>query len=637
MHTFRIACRAISLICCLSSGECLADILPSLIDAETTSISQIDISADGKRLVWLADQDDAKHVKLRDVMGSETLQLPDVPGVRTVHWSADNRHVYVTVDAVGDEKEHLLVFDTAFPSHTPVDVTKIGGGKALLFDVSNPDGSALVGLNLSDPSSFDLYRVTPAGGKPVLVEKAGGGEVRWLIDTQGRLYGRIRQTPSGAQHIETGAPGVGRWQDFVFPGNVMIPGDGVVGVGNPRADRTAWFLGRGAVDVATLQRVALVDGAVQESVSGFSVDPDHVLVGPDSNPLLAQSVPDYPQLRVFDPALRRLLQGVPLPIHSVLRDVAYDSEMNRLVLPFISEVGEENIVLVDRRQSRASILFHHASFLVPGQAPRTQPVVITSRDNLTLHGYLTVPENRASARLPLVLLVHGGPWTRDSWDWDFNVIPLAYQGYAVLRVNYRGSSGYGRAFEAAGLGEWGGKMQDDLTDAVCWAVKQGIADPKKMIVMGGSYGGYAAIEALVRTPTLFAGAISLDGPVDLPAMIAESAPYAKRGLPIWQAYIGAKRDIQWDRSPLAHIDRIERPILAIQGVNDPRIRVSQLEKLERAMLAAGKPLKVLYLVDEGHGISRGATFVPYMRQVLEFISGRFTDPSLPDPDLQYCR
>jgi dipeptidyl aminopeptidase/acylaminoacyl peptidase len=233
-------------------------------------------------------------------------------------------------------------------------------------------------------------------------------------------------------------------------------------------------------------------------------------------------------------------------------------------------------------------------------------------------------------------MVHGGPWVRDRWQFDPIVAALALRGYAVLRINYRGSGGYGRTFEKAGVGEWGGKMQDDLTDATCWAVKQGLADPQRMVIMGGSYGGYAALWALERTPRLFSGAIDSDGPVDLPAFIGELQPYAKPFLPTINAFISTDPKAQWDRSPLAHINQIERPILAFQGANDPRVRVTQLEKFEKAMRVAGKDITTDYLANEGHGMYHEQNFFPYLTKIFSFLENSFRNYSKVSFDSSVC-
>jgi dienelactone hydrolase len=606
-----------------------------IVDPAFASISQFDLAPDGRRITWLAASGGTNSIFVRDLHGGTVTVLPTTDGLGAPRWAGDSRHIFVPTDPTGDENTHILAYDVDLPAQRPIDITPYPGKKAVLVDVSNPDGSALVALNLAKPSIFDLYRVKHTGGPAELVESGSAGNLSWMVSTKGNVFGRILHDAGGKWRVETTLPS-DRQRAFTVS-DPIGPGNGIASLGDARPDGTAWFLTRGALDTATAQRLSLADGSVQETVPNAAVDADFVLIGPDLKPLIVQTMPDYPVLQVFDPELRKLLQATPLPIHSVLKEVSWDRSMMHLLLLFRSDRDEENVVFVDRMEGTAQLLFHQAVPFLVAHPPRTIPVTIRARDSLVLHGYLTVPPGQAARNLPLVLMVHGGPWVRDIWGPDPNVTFLALAGYAVLRVNYRGSGGYGRAFEQAGIGEWGRKMQSDLTDAACWAAKQGIADPRRMAIMGGSYGGYAAIEALVQTPRLFAAAISMDGPVDLPAMLKEMRPYAKPYLSLFWDFIAADRDTQWDRSPLAHIDKIERPLLAFQGVNDPRVSISQLEKLERAMLAANKPLIASYLLDEGHGIEHQRNFVPYMKKILEFLKNNLRDSPPAEATLDYCQ
>jgi dipeptidyl aminopeptidase/acylaminoacyl peptidase len=180
-------------------------------------------------------------------------------------------------------------------------------------------------------------------------------------------------------------------------------------------------------------------------------------------------------------------------------------------------------------------------------------------------------------------------------------------------------------------------MQDDLTDGACWAIRQGVADPRKMAIMGGSYGGYAALMGLINTPKLFAGAIEQDGPADLPAMLADMPAYSQPFEPILLAYIGADRARQWDRSPLAHVDRIERPVLGVQGANDPRIRASQLQALETEMRKANKPITTLYFSDEGHGVSHEKSYISFVQATSKFLKDIFANPPAQSTADEECK
>lgn len=620
----------------LFAGRSQAQPLPPMLDASTSYIHEFDLSPDGQRLVWIALRGGERKVHVRDLFGNETQVLPYLPHLSEPHWARDNRHVYVLADQGGDENFHLMVYDTATPALPARDLTPYPGKKVVLIDVNNPDGSALVGIDLSSPGSFDVYRVWPNGRKPQLVEQGVAGRISWLTTMNGELFGHVQATEDHKLRVETTLPGQRQWQSFLLPNSDLALGNVITATSDPRPDGTVWFLMRGGLDFATPQRISLASGETVETLAPDGVDADRVIFDRDSKPLLLQSFPGYPLLRVFDPALRTLLQSVPLPTHSYFKAASSDITMTRLILMFMADNGEENLLYLDRAQGVARVIFRQPPPLSRDQMPKTLPFNFAARDQMMLHGYLTLPPNGVSANLPLVLLVHGGPWVRDEWGFDNMVIGLALQGYAVLRVNFRGSGGYGRSFENAGLGEWGGKMQDDLTDAVCWAVKQGVADPRRMAVMGGSYGGYAALMALERTPKLFAAAIEADGPVDLPSHQESLPAYAKPFLPIIQAFTGTDPATLWDRSPLAHVERIERPVLAFQGVNDPRVRKSQLESFEKAMHDAGKNITTSYVDDEGHGFYYESSFNKFQGDVFRFLNEKMRNNNTSSADTSYC-
>jgi dipeptidyl aminopeptidase/acylaminoacyl peptidase len=624
------------LLLALAPSLSRAAVPPPIVETQTFAIESFDLSPDGTRLLWLSYHGNEKALFFRDLYGGPVTMLPPVAGASQPHWAGDNRHILVMSDPTGGEREHLLSFDSADLRVPPIDLSPFPGKKVLLVDVNNPDGSALIAVNLESEQDFSIYRVGPAGRKPELVEAAAGGVVAWMTDFKGRLFGRVRAVENDHLKLETKLPGQARWQSFDMRGDALRPGDAFVATSEPARDNTAWMLMRNQSDVATLQHVDLTSGKVLETWPGEVADADKVMFDADQRPLLLQSIPDYPLLRVYDPELRKLLGSVPLPLHSFLKDTAFDLSITKLLLLFVTDAGEQNLLYVDRKQGVAQVLFHQASALVLAQQPQTQPVTIPARDGLTLHGYLTWPANLSPHSLPLVLAVHGGPWARDEWGFDLNAVSLSLQGYAVLRVNYRGSVGYGRAFEDAGRHEWGGRMQDDLTDAVCWSIAQGVADPTRIAVVGGSYGGYAALEALERTPKLYVAGVDQDGPVDLPALLAHLPPFTQKFRGMFDLYIAPDRATQWERSPLAHVERIERPVLAFQGNNDPRVQLSQTESLEKAMKAAGKPLQVSYFTDEGHGLSHGANLPTYLATLSTFLRDSFKTPNGPEDYKAYC-
>ena len=237
-----------------------------------------------------------------------------------------------------------------------------------------------------------------------------------------------------------------------------------------------------------------------------------------------------------------------------------------------------------------------------------EPISFVSRDSITIHGYITRPVGTgASERLPMVLNVHGGPWHRDTWGYDPEAQWLANRGYICLQVNFRGSTGYGKEFVNLGDREWGGRMHDDLVDAVRWAVDEGIADAARVAIYGGSYGGYAALVGATFTPDLFCCAVDIVGPSNLLTFIKTVPPYWEAFLDMLYRRVGhPERDADFlrERSPLFHVDDIKIPMLIAQGANDPRVKQDESEQVVEAMRQSGIDHEYLLFQDEGHGFAK---------------------------------
>lgn len=235
-----------------------------------------------------------------------------------------------------------------------------------------------------------------------------------------------------------------------------------------------------------------------------------------------------------------------------------------------------------------------------------KPVSFQARDGLKIRGYLTLPPGK-SGKLPLILNVHGGPWMRDHWGFNPEIQWLANRGFAVLQVNYRSSTGFGKKFLHAGDRQWGAKMQDDLTDAAQWAVREGIAEPDGIAIYGGSYGGYAALAGAAFTPEIYACAVDIVGPSNLETLIRSIPPYWEPMRRIFDLRVGnvdVEPEFLRSRSPLFAADRIQIPMLIAQGANDPRVKQAESEMIVKALKSKGKPVEYLLFPDEGHGFAR---------------------------------
>jgi dipeptidyl aminopeptidase/acylaminoacyl peptidase len=285
---------------------------------------------------------------------------------------------------------------------------------------------------------------------------------------------------------------------------------------------------------------------------------------------------------------------------------------------FVADAPEDPIpyYLYDRTSGKANRLFTSYPELAQQPLRRTVPVVIESRDGLPLVSYLTLPhaadpngDGKPDARAPLVLNVHGGPWGRDTYGYLAEHQWLANRGYAVLSVNFRGSTGFGKGFVDAAVHQWAGKMHDDLIDAVDWAVREGVTSRETVAIMGGSYGGYATLVGLTFTPDRFACGVDVVGPSNLETLLSSIPPYWKSFFDVLTRNVGdprteAGRALLQERSPLNRADAIRRPLLIGQGANDPRVKQSESNQIVSAMKAKGLPVTYVLFPDEGHGFAR---------------------------------
>jgi dipeptidyl aminopeptidase/acylaminoacyl peptidase len=314
-----------------------------------------------------------------------------------------------------------------------------------------------------------------------------------------------------------------------------------------------------------------------------------------------------------------------------------DRASRKWVVAYESDVEPSNYSLYDRETKTLTHLFASRPALAKYQLAPMKPVVIQSRDGLNLVSYLTLPVGVEAKQLPMVVLVHGGPWLRDRWGFNEETQWLANRGYAVLQVNFRGSAGFGKQFLHAGDREWGGKMHNDLIDAVDWAVREGIADPKRVGIYGTSYGGYEALVGATFTPDVFACAVDVVGPSNLVTLLNSLPPYWEAIRKMFILRVGdpqTEEAFLKSRSPLFKVDQIKIPLLVAQGGNDPRVPKAEAEQIVTAMRQAGKPVTYLLFPDEGHGLSRAENRMKLYTEAEAFLAkylGGRSEAATPTP------
>jgi dipeptidyl aminopeptidase/acylaminoacyl peptidase len=411
-------------------------------------------------------------------------------------------------------------------------------------------------------------------------------------------------TPDGGSELRYRDSDKSEWKKLLRWG--PDDADGSV-VSFTRDNKALWLISSEGRDTLSLVKRDLASGKETVVASDPKADAGGVIRNPKTYEVEAVSF-DYERLRwkALDKEIAADLDALAKGATGEPQPVSYARDRKTWVVAYTTDVGPTAYYLYDRPTKKLTKLFTSNPKLAGYRLAPMKPVVIKSRDGLDLVSYLTLPVGVQPKKLPAVLLVHGGPWARDSWGYDGQAQWLANRGYAVLQVNYRGSTGFGKKFLHAGDREWARKMHDDLIDAVDWMVKQGYADSKKVAIMGGSYGGYAALVGATFTPETFACAVSVVGPSNLVTLLKSIPPYWEPMKKLFAVRVGELEDEAFlkSRSPLFKCDRIKIPMLIAQGANDPRVKQAESEQIVEAIRKAGKPVEYLLFKDEGHGFAR---------------------------------
>jgi dipeptidyl aminopeptidase/acylaminoacyl peptidase len=507
-------------------------------------------------------------------------------------------------DQDGDENYHVYAVNVKKDKVT--DLTPYKGVRAQPVALNRKFPSEmLVGLNLKDPRVFDVYRINVNSGEKKLDTKNPGDVVGWEADPDFRIRAAQAATADGGAEIRYRARESSPWKTAVKWGPEDAEGE-VIGF---TADGKALWL-KTSQDRDTLAVVTrnLATGKEKVIASNAKADAGSILFNPLTHEVQAVAFNrERVHWKAIDPKIAEDLEALEKGARGEPSVVSRDKKLETWVVAYSADIHPTKYYLYDRPTRKLTYLFTTQPALEKYKLAPMKPVIIKSRDGLELVSYLTVPVGIEARNRPLVLMVHGGPWARDRWGYKPEAQWLANRGYGVLSVNYRGSTGFGKKSVHAGDREWAGKMHDDLIDAVRWAVKQGVADPKKVAIYGGSYGGYAALVGATFTPEVFACAIDVVGPSNLVTLLKTIPPYWKPMKKLFAVRVGdveKEEEFLKSRSPLFKADRIKIPMLIAQGANDPRVKKEESEQIVRAIKKAKKPVEYLLFADEGHGFAR---------------------------------
>lgn len=592
------------------------------------------ISPDGKRIAWLSFDGEKSAIAIKQVGNASVVFINAAFG--NFKWATDSRHLLLSLDQPGGESRDLYVADTANPAAPLRNLTQLKNGWASFVQRSTSSPTAIF-LEHSERSlkAYDLYLVDVLDGKQKLIAKNPGNITQWLVDDD-VVRAHIEQADSTRSLVLRSAE--------VNTANAPVPrrvatwtvADALIPIGFDLSGKSLWVATDKDEDRIVLKKIHLADGSTQTVYASPRADIDFEenlpTVGPKSkHPILAVSEPDYPRVHFFNKAMRKALSPLMVagPVRIGLLSID-DAEAMGIVKVFDGK-GTKHY-LVDLRSGKLELLAKDFFSRHPEVVAATKPIKFLSRDGQMLHGYLTKPIGVPSGiNLATVVRVHGGPWFRNIWgNTDLaaaasQVQFLANRGYAVLEVNFRGSTGYGKKFKFAGAREFGKKMQDDIVDGVRWSIAQGIADPSRIAIMGTSYGGYSALMGMSASPQPFACGIAAAAPTDLAKLIESNTEAWAFDMHIWHRFVGDP-NIATDRaamlavSPINRIASIEKPLLLIYGVDDPVVRFSQATAYVDELKRTRKAFTFLPLSGEGHAIVGLTSQVEMYKKIEGFLA-----------------
>ncbi len=632
-----------------SANQEVAEAMPPLLDRELffgdPEVSGSQLSPDGRWMTFLKQHNGARNIWIKgadepfDAARPVTADERPVPGY---FWSRDSKYLLYVQDKGGNENFHVWAVDPAAApegeQNVPParDLTPIDGVRAYIYAVpKNAPEMMIVGLNDRDPSYHDVYRIDIASGERTLLRENSDNMAAWVFDLDGQLRLAVRTVPGGGSELlRVDLDGYttlasATYEEELNPGRFHKDGRRCYVTSNV-----------GDADLVRLMLMDIETGEMQlvETDPEKQVDFGGSSFHPETDDLLAtfyvgDRVRVYPKTPEAEQLWKNLRQALPdgeIGVSSMTRD------MSRMLVSVSSDVDPGSVYLYDVATRQATLQYRSRPDLPSEHLAHMQPVSYQARDGMTIHGYLTLPKGKDPKNLPVVMYIHGGPWARDYWGYEPYCQFLANRGYAVMQVNYRSSTGYGKTYLNAGNREWGiGAMQHDITDAVAYLKKEGIADPEKVAIFGGSYGGYATLAGVTFTPDLYACGIPYVGPSNLITLIESFPEYWRPFLEgSWYKRVGdpeveADRQDLIARSPLFKCDQIEAPLLVVHGANDPRVTQYESDQIVVALRDKGKPVEYIVAPDEGHGFrapnNRKALAVAMEKFLSDQLGGRYQE------------
>ncbi len=589
------------------------------------------LSPDGTKISFLAPVNDVLNVwigPIEDPKSARPVTKDTDRGIYRYFWSYTNEHIIYIQDKAGEE--NWRIYSVNVGTNVTKDLTPLEGVNAQIQGVSPKfPYEILIALNDRVPELHDIYRVNIETGHRKLIEE-NEGFAGYMVDEDYDIRFAYSMTADGGYELLE-PNNENEWDIFLkVPMEDTLTTDPI---GFDKTGNHMYIIDSRDRNTAALYQLNLENKDKIMLAENETADVDDLIIHPTEKTVQAVAFYyDRKHWRVLDEEILQDLTYLKSIADGDVEIVSRTLDDKHWIVAYILDNGPVQYYIYNHMKQKAEFLFTNNQQLEELPLAKMHPTVIESRDGLNLVSYYTLPLNshengelRPRDPLPMVLLVHGGPWSRDIWGYDSQHQWLANRGYAVLSVNFRMSTGFGKEFINAGNLEWGGKMHDDLIDAVQWSVDEGIADPDRIAIMGASYGGYATLAGMTFTPETFSCGIDIVGPSNLVTLLESLPPYWEPTIELFTKRVGDHRtdegkQLLIERSPLTYVDRIQNPLLIGQGANDPRVKQSESDQIVQSMKEKAIPVTYVLYPDEGHGFAKPENRLSFYAVVEAFLS-----------------
>lgn len=636
---FVIICTLLMLSLSIADAGSLPKLIPREVLFGNPVKTRARLSPDGNFLAYLAPVDNVLNVWIRTIGEEDDRPLTEdeTRGIRYYSWAQDSKHILYAQDAGGNENWRMYAVD--LETGETRDLTPFENIQVRFIETNKsfPD-ELIVSMNKEDPKVHDMYHLDLVSGQQDLIAKNPGNFIDWIIDPHFKVRGAIAAKEDGGFDLMVRDNVEDEWDILV----TWDAEDGMTSAPNFVSPPTVfskdgeyiYLMDSRNANAGRLIKLEITTDDIEVLVEDPKYDvSQYILFHPETYDIQAVAVQKARlEWIVLDKSLEEDFKAIAALERGDFYVLSRDNVDKTWLIAFEKDNGPVTYYAYDRLTKQGTYLFNQNPSLDQYTLASMEPISFTSRDGLTIHGYITYPAGKEKKNLPLVVDVHGGPWARNTWEFDPQAQWFANRGYACLQVNFRGSLGYGKDFVNAGDKEFGGKAQDDLVDAVTWAIEKGIADPERIAIWGGSYGGYAALVGATFTPDLFCCAVDMFGPSNLITFIEAIPPWFSTLLATIYKRMGnpeTEEEFLKSRSPLFRVDQIKIPILIAQGANDPRVKQAESEQLVAAMREKGIEYEYMLFPDEGHGFRKPQNRLKFYAAAEKFLAkhlgGRYED------------